>query len=98
MAAIFHMIIAQKGKIDPDKTMELLKGWKDDNSPRGPIMIDPDTRDVVQNEYMRRIEKVNGQAGQCRVRDYADGEGPVEGDEPAEIARAIAFHRMPLPG
>jgi branched-chain amino acid transport system substrate-binding protein len=61
MAAIFHVIIAQKGKIDPDKTMELLKGWKDDGSPRGPIMIDPETRDIVQNEYMRRIEKVDGQ-------------------------------------
>jgi branched-chain amino acid transport system substrate-binding protein len=61
MAAIFHVIIAQKGKIDPDKTMELLKGWKNDGSPRGPIMIDPETRDIVQNEYMRRIEKVNGQ-------------------------------------
>jgi branched-chain amino acid transport system substrate-binding protein len=60
MAAIFHVIIAQKGKIDPDKTMELLKGWKDNASPRGPIMIDPETRDIVQNEYMRRIEKVNG--------------------------------------
>jgi branched-chain amino acid transport system substrate-binding protein len=60
MAAIFHVIIAQNGKIDPDRTMELLKGWKDDASPRGPIMIDPDTRDIVQNEYMRRTEKVNG--------------------------------------
>jgi len=60
MAAIFHVIIAQKGKIDPDKTMELLKGWKSDGSPRGPIMIDPETRDIVQNEYMRRIEKVDG--------------------------------------
>ena len=61
MAAIFHVIIAQKGNIDPDKTMALLKGWQDNDSPRGPIMIDPDTRDIVQNEYMRRIEKVNGQ-------------------------------------
>jgi branched-chain amino acid transport system substrate-binding protein len=61
MAAIFHVIREQKGKIDPDKTMALLKGWKDANSPRGPIMIDPDTRDIVQNEYIRRIEKVNGQ-------------------------------------
>jgi branched-chain amino acid transport system substrate-binding protein len=60
MAAIFHVIIAQKGRIDPEKTMELLKGWKDDSSPRGPIMIDPETRDIVQNEYMRRIEKVDG--------------------------------------
>jgi branched-chain amino acid transport system substrate-binding protein len=60
MAAIFHVIIAQKGRIDPDKTLELLKGWKDDESPRGPIMIDPATRDIVQNEYMRRVERVNG--------------------------------------
>jgi branched-chain amino acid transport system substrate-binding protein len=60
MAAIFHVIIAQNGKIDPEKTMELLKGWKNDASPRGPIMIDPDTRDIVQNEYMRKTEKVDG--------------------------------------
>jgi branched-chain amino acid transport system substrate-binding protein len=60
MAALFHVIIEQPGKIDPDRTMELLRGWKNANSPRGPIMIDPDTRDIVQNEYMRRIEKVNG--------------------------------------
>jgi branched-chain amino acid transport system substrate-binding protein len=61
MAAIFHVVDAQKGKIDPDQTMALLKGWKDDDSPRGPIYIDPDTRDIVQNEYLRRVEKVNGQ-------------------------------------
>ena len=59
MAAIYDVVIAQKGVIDPDKTMELLKGWKYD-SPRGPIMIDPETRDIVQNEYLRRVDKVNG--------------------------------------
>ena len=59
MAAIFNAVIAQKGKIDPDKTMALLKGWKYDSA-RGPIMIDPDTRDIVQNEYVRRVERVNG--------------------------------------
>jgi branched-chain amino acid transport system substrate-binding protein len=30
-------------------------------SPRGPISIDPETRDIVQNEYIRRVERVNGQ-------------------------------------
>ncbi len=60
MAAIFHAVIAQHGTIDPDKTMELLKGWKHD-SPRGPFMIDPETRDIVQNEYLRRVDKVDGQ-------------------------------------
>jgi branched-chain amino acid transport system substrate-binding protein len=59
MAAIYAVVIAQHGNIDPDKTMELLKGWKYD-SPRGPIMIDPETRDIVQNEYLRRVDKVNG--------------------------------------
>jgi branched-chain amino acid transport system substrate-binding protein len=60
MAAIYAVVIAQHGKIDPDKTMELLKGWTYD-SPRGPIMIDPETRDIVQNEYLRRVDRVNGQ-------------------------------------
>jgi branched-chain amino acid transport system substrate-binding protein len=60
MAAIFHVVSEQHGKIDPDKTMELLKTWKYE-SPRGPIAIDPDTRDIVQNEYLRRVEKVDAQ-------------------------------------
>jgi len=59
MAAIFNVVIAQKGKIDAEKTMALLKGWTYDSA-RGPIMIDPDTRDIVQNEYVRRVERVNG--------------------------------------
>jgi branched-chain amino acid transport system substrate-binding protein len=30
-------------------------------SPRGPMSIDPETRDVVHNEYIRRVERVNGE-------------------------------------
>ena len=59
MAAIFHAVIEQKGDPDPDRTMELLKGWKHD-SPRGPILIDAETRDIVQNEYLRRVERIDG--------------------------------------
>jgi branched-chain amino acid transport system substrate-binding protein len=59
MAAIFHVIKQQKGKIDGTKAIEILKGWKT-VSPRGPIAIDPDTRDIVQNIYVRRTEKVGG--------------------------------------
>ena len=59
MAAIYHAVSAQKGIIDGDKTMELLKGWTY-ASPRGPIQIDPDTRDIVQNEYLRRVDMVDG--------------------------------------
>jgi branched-chain amino acid transport system substrate-binding protein len=61
MAAIFHAIAQQKGNVTGDGTLAAWKGWKNDQSPRGPIMIDPETRDIVQNEYMRKVEKVNGQ-------------------------------------
>ncbi len=60
MAAIFHAIKAQNGKVTPDGTMAALKGWKFD-SPRGPIMLDPETRDIVQNEYIREVKRVDGQ-------------------------------------
>jgi branched-chain amino acid transport system substrate-binding protein len=59
MAAIFDVVSAQNGVVDPDKTMALLKGWKH-ASPRGPIMIDPETRDIVQNEYLREVRDVDG--------------------------------------
>lgn len=60
MAAIFHAIKANNGKFDADKFVGSLKGWQTE-SPRGPIMIDAETRDIVQNEYMRRVEKRDGQ-------------------------------------
>lgn len=61
MDAIYQSIREQKGKLDPDKTMELVKQYKNPNSPRGPIAIDPATRDIIQNEYLRQVRKVGGQ-------------------------------------
>jgi branched-chain amino acid transport system substrate-binding protein len=58
-SAIFDVIKQTKGKFDGDQAMAILKGWKSD-SPRGPIMIDPDTRDIIQNVYMRRTEMKDG--------------------------------------
>jgi branched-chain amino acid transport system substrate-binding protein len=60
-ALIFEAIKQQKGKLDPDKTMEIFKQWKNPNSPRGPISIDPETRDIIQPEYLREVRKVGGQ-------------------------------------
>ena len=42
-----------------DKLVEAMKGMKW-VSPRGPMMIDPATRDPVQTVYIRRVEMVNG--------------------------------------
>jgi branched-chain amino acid transport system substrate-binding protein len=66
-AMIFEAIKQQKGKLDPDKTMEIFKHWKSADSPRGPISIDPETRDIVQNEYLREVRKVNGQLANVEI-------------------------------
>jgi branched-chain amino acid transport system substrate-binding protein len=58
-AALFNVIKQTNGKFDGDKAMAILKGWKHE-SPRGPIMIDPETRDIIQNVYMRRTEMKDG--------------------------------------
>jgi branched-chain amino acid transport system substrate-binding protein len=71
MEAIFHVIREQKGKIDPDRTMELLKRYTNPNSPRGPISIDPDTRDIVQNEYLREVRRVDGQLANVEIETIA---------------------------
>ena len=61
MEAIFHVIREQNGKVDPDRSMELLKRYRSTTSPRGPLAIDPETLDVVQNEYLREVRRVDGQ-------------------------------------
>ena len=60
MQLIFDAINAQKGGLDPEKTMDYIKNYKNPNSPRGPIAIDPETRDIMQNEYLREVRKVGG--------------------------------------
>jgi branched-chain amino acid transport system substrate-binding protein len=60
MAAIVDLVRQQKGSIAPERSMEILKAWSNAESPRGPIHIDPETRDIVQNIYIRKVEKVNG--------------------------------------
>jgi len=66
-ALIVEAIKQQKGKLDPDKTMEIFKQWKNPASPRGPIAIDPETRDIVQNEYLREVKKVDGQLANVEI-------------------------------
>ena len=69
MQAIFDAIRAEGGKMSGDKTIAAWKGWKFD-SPRGPIMIDPDTRDIVQDEYLRRLDKVDGKLANVELEVF----------------------------
>jgi branched-chain amino acid transport system substrate-binding protein len=73
-ALIFDMIKQQKGKLDPERSMEIAKHWQNPNSPRGPISIDPETRDIVQPEYLREVKKVNGQLANVELETLAKAE------------------------
>ena len=69
MALIYDIVKKLDGKIDGDKAMEIVKGWKYE-SPRGPISIDPETRDIVQNVYICRVEKLNGRLANVPFETY----------------------------
>jgi branched-chain amino acid transport system substrate-binding protein len=73
-ALIVDAIKQQKGKLDAEKTMEIFKHWKNPNSPRGPISIDPETRDIVQPEYLREVKKVNGQLANVELETLSEAE------------------------
>jgi branched-chain amino acid transport system substrate-binding protein len=67
MAMIFDLVKATKGKFTADEAMAFFSHWKNPDSPRGPIMIDPATRDIVQNIYIRRVEKVDGKLANVEI-------------------------------
>jgi branched-chain amino acid transport system substrate-binding protein len=68
MAAIVHAVQATKGKMDGDDAVKSLLGWKF-NSPQGPIMIDPETRDIIMNEYLSEV--VKGPDGKLHEKQLA---------------------------
>ena len=69
MHLIYEALKKTKGSVDGDALVNAMKGmaWE---SPRGPISIDPQTRDIVQNIYIRRVEKVNGQLYNVEFLSY----------------------------
>ncbi len=60
MHVIYEALRRTSGKADGDSLIAAAKGLKWE-SPRGPMSIDPETRDVVQNIYIRRVQKVGGE-------------------------------------
>ncbi len=75
IGAIYNVVQKLNGNIDPDKAMDVLKGMKI-NSPRGPLMIDPQTRDAVENVYVRKVEKVNGEPYNIEFDTFKDVKDP----------------------
>jgi branched-chain amino acid transport system substrate-binding protein len=60
MHLIYETLKKTGGKADGESLISTAKGasWE---SPRGPVSIDPETRDIVQTVYIRRVEKVGGE-------------------------------------
>lgn len=75
MAAIAEVVKKLGNDIDGDKAMEILKGLKL-ASPRGPISIDPATRDIVQTVYVRRVQKVGNDYYNVEFDKFPDVKDP----------------------
>jgi len=60
MHLIYETLKKTNGSTDGDTLVGAMKGMKWE-SPRGPISIDPETRDIIQNIYVRKVEKVQGE-------------------------------------
>ena len=84
MNMIFDLIKATKGQFTADQAMAFFKTWKDPNSPRGPIEIDPKTRDIIQNIYIRRVEKVDGKLADVEIQTIPLVKDPWKEFNPAK--------------
>jgi branched-chain amino acid transport system substrate-binding protein len=76
MELIYRALEATKGVSDGTTVVNAMKGmqWE---SPRGPISIDPATRDVVQNIYMRKVERVDGELQNVEFETYPAVKDPA---------------------
>lgn len=73
---LIHEVVKKYGaKFDGEQAVALMKGMKID-SPRGPILIDPDERDIVQTVYIRRVERVGNKLGNLTIDRYPDQKDP----------------------
>ena len=75
MHLIYEVAKKLNGKIDADKAIAAAEGISF-QSPRGPIRIDPATRDVVQDVYVRKVEKVGGQYFNVETDKFAAVKDP----------------------
>jgi branched-chain amino acid transport system substrate-binding protein len=77
MHLIYEALKKTGGKTDGDSLLAAMKGlsWE---SPRGPISIDPETRDIIQNVYMRRVEKVDGELYNVEFETFPNVKDPAK--------------------
>src|SRR5271155_3577754 len=77
MNLIYLALQKTGGNTDADAVIGAMKGMKSE-SPRGPISIDPRTRDIVQNVYIRKVEKVNGEPWAIEFETFPAVKDPLK--------------------
>jgi branched-chain amino acid transport system substrate-binding protein len=77
MHLIYQALKKTGGKADGDSLIVAVKGmsWE---SPRGPVSIDPETRDIINTVYIRRVEKVNGEVRNVEIAKFENVKEPVK--------------------
>jgi branched-chain amino acid transport system substrate-binding protein len=80
MHLMYETLKKTGGKTDGDSLIAAAKGmaWE---SPRGPISIDPDTRDIIQNVYIRKVEKKNGELYNVEFATFPAVKDPIKAAE-----------------
>jgi branched-chain amino acid transport system substrate-binding protein len=77
MHLIYEALKKTGGKADGDSLIAAAKGMKWE-SPRGPISIDPNTRDIVQTVYIREVQRINGKAQNVEIDKIENVKDPAK--------------------
>ena len=77
MHLIYEALKKTGGKTDGEALIGAAKGmaWE---SPRGPMSIDPETRDIIQTVYIQRVEKVGGELQNVEIDKVLNVKDPVK--------------------
>src|SRR5215510_12996079 len=78
MHAIYEALKKTNGNTEAGALIGAMKGMKWE-SPRGPIAIDAETRDIVQNVYIRKVEKVQGELYSVEYATFDAVKDPLKG-------------------
>src|SRR5262249_28386088 len=76
MHLIYEASKKTNGRVEGEAFVTAMKGmtWE---SPRGPVAIDPDTRDIVQNIYLRKVEKIGGELSNAECATSENVKAPL---------------------
>jgi branched-chain amino acid transport system substrate-binding protein len=77
MRVIYEALKKTGGDADGDKLIAAMKGLSFE-SPRGPITIDPETRDIVQNIYIRRVERKDSELYNVEFETFPQVKDPIK--------------------